>query len=245
MPGNSETNIPRVPLPQHRMFREGAKWDDLNNRFPVSFMERVGQIRLPKDHSPGTVLKEVRVVTDVDLAGNASLGLVVDPLGIVCWGDRRRVCDAGLHRQFLSANGDGKTFADDVAVDAVGNSYITDAQGNKIWKVGVNGEFQSTITSPLFIPKEWYKNIVGLNRIVYQLNGYVVVIHTFSDNLFKVEIEKGDDVKLIEVEGGPLSFGDGLELLSPTRLVVAGNPSRLVESSNDWETAKVIDKSMG
>lgn len=61
-------------------FREGAKWDNLNTRFLVSFMEGgVGQIRVPDDHSPGTVLEEVRVVTDVDLAGNASLGLVVDP----------------------------------------------------------------------------------------------------------------------------------------------------------------------
>ncbi|KAF7152782.1 hypothetical protein RHSIM_Rhsim01G0291100 [Rhododendron simsii] len=241
-------------------FREGAKWDDLNTRFLVSFMEGgVGQIRVPDDHSPGTVLEEVRVVTDVDLAGNASLGLVVDPprnrllVAIAdVFGNRYGAVAAydlttwdRLFLTQLSGPGDGKTFADDVAVDAVGNSYITDAKGNKIWKVGVNGKFQSTITSPLFIPKEWYKNIVGLNGIVYHPNGYLVVIHTFSGNLYKVEIEKGDDVKLIEVEGGPLSFGDGLELLSPTRLVVAGNPSRLVESSNDWETAKVIGKSKG
>ncbi|KAE9448558.1 hypothetical protein C3L33_19540, partial [Rhododendron williamsianum] len=37
----------------------------------------VGQIRVPDDHSPGTVLEEIRVVTDVDLASKASLGLVV------------------------------------------------------------------------------------------------------------------------------------------------------------------------
>ncbi|KAH7863462.1 hypothetical protein Vadar_017806 [Vaccinium darrowii] len=240
--------------------REGGKWDDLNRRFLVSFMEGgVGQIRVPDDHSSGTVLEEVRVVTDVDLKGNASLGIVVDParnrllVAIAdVFGNRYGALAAydlttwdRLFLTQLSGPEDGKTFADDVTVDSEGNAYVTDAKGNKIWKVGANGEFLSTITSPLFIANEWYKNLVGLNGIVYHPNGYLIVVHTFSGNLFKVEISKGDEVKLIEVEGGPLSFGDGLELLSPTRLVVAGNPSRLVESSDDWETAVVVGKSKG
>lgn len=53
-------------------------------------------------------------------------------------------------------------------------------------------------------------------------------------------------VKLIKVEGGSLAFGDGLELLSPTKLVVAGNPSgRLVESSDGWETASIVARFSG
>lgn len=138
-----------------------------------------------------------------------------------------------------------KAFADDVAVDPEGNSYITDTKGNKIWKVGVNGEFLYTIKSPLFAPKEWYYNLVGLNGIVYHPNGYLLIVHTLSGNLFKVEIGKGDEVKVVKIIGSSLRFGDGLELLSPTKLVVAGNPSRLVESSDDWETANVLGKFTG
>ncbi|CAN6868164.1 unnamed protein product, partial [Brassica oleracea] len=43
------------------------------------------------------------------------------------------------------------------------------------------------------------------------------------------------------VTGGTLRFGDGIELLSPTKIVIAGsNPStRLVESSDEWRTASV------
>lgn len=143
--------------------------------------------------------------------------------------------------------GDEKSFADDVAVDIEGNAYVTDAKSSKIWKVGVDGELLSIIRSPLFIPKEWYKNLVGLNGIAYHPDGFLIVIHTFSGNLFKIEIGKGDhQVKLIEVKGGPLSFGDGIELLSATKLVVAGNPSaRLVESSDGWETASVVAKFSG
>lgn len=131
-------------------------------------------------------------------------------------------------------------------MDAEGNAYVTDAKGSKIWKVGAAGEFLATIRSPLFAAKEWYKNLVGLNGIVYHPNGYLIVIHTFSGNLFKVESGNGNhEVKLIEMVGESLLFGDGLELLSPTKLVVAGNPSRLVESSDDWKTAAVVGKFKG
>ncbi|GAV83618.1 hypothetical protein CFOL_v3_27064 [Cephalotus follicularis] len=96
------------------------------------------------------------------------------------------------HRFFLtqlSGPSGEKSFADDVAVDAAGNAYVIDAKGSKIWKVGVNGEFLSIIRSPLFTPKEWYKNLVtSLNGIVYHPDGFLIVIHPFSGNLYKIDI---------------------------------------------------------
>nr|DAD33123.1 TPA_asm: hypothetical protein HUJ06_011974 [Nelumbo nucifera] len=60
--------------------RESGKWDDANRRFLVSNLEGgIGQIPVPEDHASGTVLQEQTVVRDADLAGNASLGIVVDP----------------------------------------------------------------------------------------------------------------------------------------------------------------------
>lgn len=132
-------------------------------------------------------------------------------------------------------------------MDAEGNAYVTDAKASKIWKVGVDGELLSIIRSPLFIAKEWYRNLVGLNGIVYHPDGYLLVIHTFSGNIFKIDVAKGgEEVKVVDVAGGPLTFGDGLELLSPTKLVVAGNPSgRLVESLDGWQSASVVGRFKG
>ncbi|XAR61413.1 hypothetical protein NMG60_11035105 [Bertholletia excelsa] len=241
-------------------FRECAKWDDLGRRFIVSFFEGgLGEIPVPDGHSPAIPLEEVPLVRDSDLAGNSSLGLVIDrPRNRLLvaiadvFGNRFSALAAydlstwqRLFLTQLSGSGDDKSFADDVAVDPEGNAYVTDTRGSKIWKVGRKGEFISTITSPLFTPKEWYKTFVTLNGIVYHPNGYLIVIHTFSGNLFKVEIQQGDQVKVIRVAGGSLTFGDGIELLSPTKLAVAGNPSRLVESSDDWETASVMGKFRG
>ncbi|WJX19839.1 hypothetical protein P8452_09472 [Trifolium repens] len=239
-------------------FRESAKWDSDNNRFIVSFFEGgIGQISVPDENlSPETVLEEVEILKEIELAGNASLGLTIDRSR-----NRILVVNADVlgnrysgvvaydlstwKRLFLThlsgGYGDEKSFADDVAVDAEGNAYVTDAKASKIWKVGVDGNLISVIRSPLFTPKEWYKTLVGLNGIVYHPDGFLIVIHTFSGNLFKIDLTKGDEVKIINVIGGPLYFGDGLELLSPNKIVVAGNPSgRLVESIDGWNTASVV-----
>lgn len=130
-------------------------------------------------------------------------------------------------------------------MDEVGNAYVTDAKANKIWKVGLNGELLSVIRSEVFVQrKEWYYNFVALNGIVYHPNGYLLVIHTSSGNLFKMDPVK-EEVSVVEIAGS-LLMGDGMDLLSPTKLVIAGSLStKLVESSDDWKTANVIEKYVG
>lgn len=240
--------------------RECTKWDSDNNRFLVSHFEGgIGEIGL--SGGEGLVLEEKTVVKDADLAGNASLGFTIDrhrnrilvAVADVLMNKYSALAAYDLttwNRLFLaklSGPEDGKAFADDVAVDADGNSYITDVKASKIWKVGVNGEYLGTIESPLFTPKEWYKNLVGLNGIVYHPDGYLLVIHTFSGNLYKIGLGKGDDqVKLVKLVEGSLAYGDGLDLLSPNKLVAVGMMGgKLVESTDGWETARVASISKG
>ncbi|XP_021770073.1 uncharacterized protein LOC110734293 [Chenopodium quinoa] len=239
--------------------RECAKWDDLNRRFLVSYLEGgVGELKLVSDDD--RVLDEITAFKDVDLVGNASVGISIDRsrnrLLVVTadlignrYGGLAAYDLSSWRRLFLThltKPGDEKTFADDVAVDEEGNAYVTDVKNSKIWKVNVDGKLLSIIKSPLFTPKEWYKNLVGLNGIVYHPDGYLLVIHTFSGNLYKIDLKKGEEITLVKIVKGSLQLGDGLELLSPTKLVVAGNPAgRLVESTDGWETASVVGKFSG
>ncbi|CAH2070863.1 unnamed protein product [Thlaspi arvense] len=241
--------------------RECAKWDDVGRRFLVSFMDGGGIGEVVPGDSDGDdgsdVLEEVTLVKDVDLAGSASAGIVIDRSRnrlLVAVGDLFRnqysalaAYDLSTWRRIflteLSGHSKEKSFADDVAIDAEGNAYVTDAKGSKIWKVDVNGKLVSTIKSLLFTPPGLFNNLVTLNGIVYHPDGFLIVIHTFSGLLYKIDITENDNsnkVNVIEVTGGTLRFGDGIEFLSPTKIVVAGNPfTKLVESSDGWRTASV------
>ncbi|RDX70416.1 hypothetical protein CR513_50346, partial [Mucuna pruriens] len=214
-------------------------------------------------------LEEVTVVRETHLAGNASLGIAIDPhrnrvlvvnadmFGNRC-GELAAYDLSTWHRLLLTQfSGPSKILisklryaagdiivtimsifhwmhaGDEKTFDAEGNAYVTDAKGNKIWKVGWKGSFYQSLQThclPL--------------RSVYHPDGFLIVIHTLSGNLFKIDLTKKEEVevKITNVKGGTLSFGDGLELLSPSKLIVAGNiPSRrLVESSDGWNTAYVV-----
>ncbi|KAJ9543166.1 hypothetical protein OSB04_022873 [Centaurea solstitialis] len=241
--------------------RESTKWDHVNRRFIVSFLDGggLGVLPLPEDidDKPGVVLQEIVVVKNTDAVGNGSCGLFIDhprnrvviAIADVLGNTYSAVAAYDLNswkRLFftqLSFSGDGKTFADDVTVDAEGNTYVTDAKGTKIWKVGLNGELLSVIKSPLFHAKQWYKDFVTLNGIVYHPNGYLIVAHTLTGYLFRVEINNDNKVTVVKVDDS-LSIADGLELLSPTKLVVAGaNGVKLVESDDDWVTATIVGRS--
>jgi hypothetical protein len=119
---------------------------------------------------------------------------------------------------------------------------VTDFMGNKIWKLDPEGEPLGAIKNATFVQRPGM-NFVGLNGIVYHPNGYLLVVHTSGGDLFKVDPKTGS-VHVVDVRGS-LKQGDGLELLSPTRLVAAGMPSRLVESSDDWKTASVTGRYVG
>uniref|UniRef100_A0A0E0BB18 SMP-30/Gluconolactonase/LRE-like region domain-containing protein n=1 Tax=Oryza glumipatula TaxID=40148 RepID=A0A0E0BB18_9ORYZ len=151
-------------------------------------------------------------------------------------------CQRRLFLVRLDRPGDS-TLADDVAVDDEGNAYVTDAKGNKIWKVSPEGEPLSVIKNATFSQRPgWINNLVGLNGIVYHPSGYLLVIHTSGGDLFKVDPKTGS-VRVVEVKGS-LKAGDGLALLSPARLW-SPPACRLVESDDDWETAAVTGRYVG
>ncbi|KAL5209894.1 hypothetical protein ABZP36_005517 [Zizania latifolia] len=247
-------------------FHDTVRWDAEGGRFLVTTMNggRVVEVRgggagARVGAGAGEGKREARVVVaDPGTAGRAATGLALDAArrrllvvytDLAPWFEYAAVgaYELGSWRRIflvrLDVPGDS-TLADDVAVDEDGNAYVTDAKGNKIWKVSPDGELLSVIKNATFFQRTgWFNNFVGLNGIVYHPNGYLLVVHTSGGDLFKVDPETGS-VHVVKVQGS-LKMGDGLALLSPTRLVAAGMVNRLVESSDDWETATVTGLYVG
>ncbi|KAG6545608.1 hypothetical protein Mapa_012962 [Marchantia paleacea] len=239
-------------------FRESADWDPEQNRVIVSCFEGgIAEIRL-NSSNPGAILFERRVVVDPDYAGTATLGLVVDsPRNrvIVAIGDMHKrysaVAAYDLHswdRLFFTklCGPERESWADDVTVDKHGNAYVTDAAGNVIWKVGLDGSLTDVISSPVFssVPNQLPLNLVGLNGIQVHPDGFLLVSHTWAGAIFRVSLD-GSSVHVVKVEGS-MQVPDGILLVSPQKLVVVtGLSSYLVESIDGWETAKIIETYTG
>eukprot|EP00252_Welwitschia_mirabilis_P024324 TRINITY_DN7178_c0_g1_i1.p1 TRINITY_DN7178_c0_g1~~TRINITY_DN7178_c0_g1_i1.p1 ORF type:complete len:317 (-),score=-9.36 TRINITY_DN7178_c0_g1_i1:381-1331(-) len=234
-------------------FHESIAWDSDGNRFLVSGFD--GSISEIKDN------REVRVLKDEAYAGNATLGLKIDRqrnrlvvaiadliglrYGAVAAYDLRTW--KRLFLTPLSGSGTEKTLADDVAVDADGNVYVTDAKRNKIWKLGPDGAELAVISDVAFTSA---KNrlpfkVCGLNGVLWHPDGYLLVIHSWAGVLFKVNPDS-KQVKMVNMSS-LLLMGDSVALLSPDTLVVAGAlPSaRLVQSSDGWLTARLTHRYVG
>lgn len=239
-------------------FHECAKWDAEGGRFLVSTFFGAGVAEVRVGAGGEEALAERVVVADPEVTGRVALGLAVDAPRqriLVAYADRPPsfgyaavgAYDLRSGRRLFLARLDGpgeSSFADDVASDDDGNAYVTDILGNRIWKVSPDGEPLSVIKNATFRQRPGtMDNLIGLNGIVYHPNGYLLVVHTSGGDLFKVDPKTGA-VSVVRVRG-TLKSGDGLELISPTKLAVAGMPSRLVESSDDWETASVTGRYVG
>ncbi|KAG2275935.1 hypothetical protein Bca52824_058490 [Brassica carinata] len=168
------------------------------------------------DSDDSEVLEEVILIKDVDIAGNASAGIVIDR-------DRNRL---------LVAIGDmvGNKYSALAAYDLSTwhRIFLTELSGHTLSSLHLDGSLTWSLLTALFITQTGSSSLSTL----------------FSALLYKIDLTEGDQsnkVNVIEVTGGTLRFGDGIELLSPTKIVIAGsNPStRLVESSDKWRTASV------
>ncbi|KAH7422117.1 hypothetical protein KP509_13G091400 [Ceratopteris richardii] len=139
------------------------------------------------------------------------------------------------------ARPDRASLADDVAVDEQGNIYVTDALGGLIWKVTSDGSSFEVLTAEgafAVKPKHWLISFVTVNGIVYHPNGFLLVMHTAGDCIFKVSLD-GKIIQKVVMEG--TFCGDGIALVSPTKLAVSGlwTGAKLVETHDMWSSANI------
>ncbi|KAK9106158.1 hypothetical protein Scep_023002 [Stephania cephalantha] len=145
----------------------------------------------------------------------------------------------------LDSDASSRPLANDVAVDFNGNAYVTNAAGNFIWKITINGESSILSKSPTFTSqkvdegKPW--SFCGLNGIAYVNKGYLLVVQSNTGKMFKVDVDDGKARRvLLPVD---LVAADGIAIRNDgVVVVVSHHKAWLLKSQDSWAEGVVYDE---
>jgi sugar lactone lactonase YvrE len=254
IPNPFPSNPTKITVAQQGISPEGVQYDDLNRQFLVSSRTK-GQIGAVEDDGTYTVFADdSRLVSTIglnlDVARRRLLAAVSDigvntartspatvrKLAAVAIfnadnGNLLRYIDLGALRPSLAH------FANDIAVDADGNAYITDSLSPIIYKIDPQGNASVFLEDPQLSGGTGF----GLNGIVYHPAGYLLVAKSNDGTLFKVPLKSPANFTKVS-SSQSLVGADGLLLQNTqTLLVVSGSQSTVfrLSSTDAWETVNV------
>lgn len=129
-------------------------------------------------------------------------------------------------------------FANDIAVDAQGNAYVTDSFAPIIYKVDTQGNATVFLEdTQLSAPSGSF----GLNGIVYHPDGYLLVAKSDVGAVFKVPLSNPSAFTRVTLPAGlSLQGADGMLLQDNNTLQVVTNAQAKVyrlSTSNSWGSA--------
>jgi sugar lactone lactonase YvrE len=252
------TNPSQISVPQAALSPEGVQYDEINKRFIVSSRTK-GFISTVRDDSTFAQLADdPRLISTIGVnldAGRNRVLVAMSDNGV----NTARTTAATLRKRaalaiFNATSGallnyvdlGGLTaaatypnhFANDIAVDAQGNAYVTDSNAPIIYKVDPQGVASVFLANAQFDAGTAF----GLNGIVYHPDGYLLVAKANTGTLFKVPIANPTSFTTVANAAGlTLTGADGLLLTDPqTLLLVSGSQSTVyrLSSTDAWATVR-------
>jgi sugar lactone lactonase YvrE len=131
---------------------------------------------------------------------------------------------------------EGRHVANDVAVDADGNAYVTDSFSPVIYKVDPDGNASVFVTDP-----QLGNENLGLNGIAYHPDGYLIAAVTGAGTLVKIPLDNPTGLTPVQIDS-PVP-GDGLIFDSEGNLIAVGAQADQkvykLSSEDEWATATV------
>ncbi|MCD7450588.1 hypothetical protein HAX54_007384 [Datura stramonium] len=135
--------------------------------------------------------------------------------------------------------------ANDVSVDFSGNAYVTNSDGDFIWKVNVDGEASILSRSEVFkshpvdVTVDYHR--CGLNGIVYISKGYLLVVQSNTGKMYRVNVDDGT-AKTVNL-AKDLTAADGMAVRSDGVVVVVSQHKLYhIKSEDNWDAGVVFDE---
>jgi sugar lactone lactonase YvrE len=257
--GDDDTASPSLPeavaFTQAGLYPEGVQYDAADSRFFVGSQTR-GAIGQVKDDGTYTQFADDPTLVStigmrLDEGRNRLLVAVSDPgynpartstatqrrlAGLASFnrasGQRLAYTDLGALRPGQNH------FANDIAVDAQGNAYVTDSFSPIIYKVDAQGVATVFLeNAQLAAPAGAF----GLNGIVFHPDGYLLVAKSNEGALFKVPLASPTAFTRVTLPQA-LTGADGLLLQDNNTLQVVTNAQAKVyrlASTDNWTSATI------
>ncbi len=135
-------------------------------------------------------------------------------------------------------------FANDIAVDDFGNTYVTDSFSPIIYKVDTEGNPSVFLEDEQFAGEGF-----NLNGIVAHPDDFLLVADSNDGLIYKVPLDNPEQFTQVDIDQ-KLFNADGLLLADEDELVVVTNDGSeessnsvfALESDNNWESAQITDR---
>ncbi|XP_047981630.1 uncharacterized protein LOC125222835 [Salvia hispanica] len=130
--------------------------------------------------------------------------------------------------------------ANDVAADYSGNAYVTDSANGVVFKITDQGEASILSSSDLF-KSDAIAVDGGLNGVVYDTRGYLLVTQSNTGKLFKVLTDNGSAMRVILNKD--LTAADGIAVRRDGVVLVASKHKLyFIKSDDSWSQGSVFDE---
>ena len=250
----------RIEFTAHHLYPETATWSAREGVFFVGSLRdgTVGRVTPDGRYTP--FISDPRFVSTVGIRSDDAHDLLwvtnADPGA----SDRStpettvRLAGVAIYRQStgvllayhdLAALAPGSHFANDVAVDAAGNAYVTDSFSPIIYRIDPDGVATVLANDPILGTEDGY----NLNGIVWNPEGYLIVGSTMMGKLFKVDLNATHSISEVALPEA-LRGADGFQFVDARRIALAQQhlafpqetrPDRAVVlvSDDHWRTARI------
>jgi hypothetical protein len=242
-------------------YPEGVAWDPTRRAFLVGSLatgridvvDRAGRAQVLVEQAPGVSTFGLHVdaarnrflVTYADIGSGerSSPATASIQSGVAIYNLRtgRLQHRVDLNTPALNPAG-GKHGANDLAIDARGNAYVTDPAGDAIYRITPTGK-----ASVLVRDARLHAETIGMNGIVWDPAGYLLAVKYESGTLYRISLHGLPQITEVQLPR-PLVGGDGLAF-TPARQLIAvtnklGAPGNeavtVLRSADNYRSAEVV-----